>query len=273
MSIVIRSRAAHAAILLFLCNLQQATAADPQSGTGSRAARQDAIAAIPFDRLDPDQRARVSDVVSDASLFRRLPTTVIQCDPDLYLFVVEHPEILANVWELLEIDDVILTPSGPNSYRATDAGATLGNVEYLYRSHDTQLIYAEGSYDGPLFAQPVEGRCVLLLKIGYIREPDGQYYITARLDTFIQLDNLGQEFFAKTFQPLVARVADTSIIQTAGFIESLSRAAELNRQGMHRLAGRLNHVGPEVREQFVAVTAGVAAKARLRQAARPVPRR
>ncbi len=49
--------------------------------TTSDAARRDAIRSIPFDKLSADDRAKVEAVLSNVSLFRRLPTRVVDCDP------------------------------------------------------------------------------------------------------------------------------------------------------------------------------------------------
>ena len=69
---------------------------DPLKAFSNRAARQSALRSIPFDKLDPQSRAKVTSVLSDVSFFRRMPVQVIQCDPDLYLFLVEHPDV--EVW-------------------------------------------------------------------------------------------------------------------------------------------------------------------------------
>ena len=239
---------------------------NPHRASISRASRDDAISSIPFEQLTPEGRAKVSAVLEKTSVFRRLPTQVIQCDPELFLFIIDHPDIVANIWQLLGIEKVVLTPTGLDTFRANDGAGTTGDVEFLHRRHDLHIIYADGAYDGPMFSKPVTGRCVLVLRTGYQRDGDGQYYITNRLDAFIQLDHVGLDFLAKTFQPLVGRVTDYNFLATGTFIENLSRAAELNPDGMSRLAQRLEHVHPDVRDQFLMLSHQVADKAALRQA-------
>ncbi|MGD9648408.1 MAG: hypothetical protein AB7U73_22040, partial [Pirellulales bacterium] len=155
--------------------------------------------------------------------------------------------------------------TSPTTFRADDGEGTRGDVEVLYRNHDTCLVYAGGSYDGPLFSQPITGNCVLMMRSAYSREPDGHYYITTQLDVFVQLHHVGLDFLAKTFQPLVSRVADYNFVATCGFIETLSQTAETNGPGLARLATRLETVDPEVRDQFILVTERVARRARQRE--------
>lgn len=259
-------RALAVLLLAAACCTGARGAENPYRASISKAARQDAIESIPFDRLPAAKQQLANDVLDNVSVFRRLPIGVIQCDPELYLYVVDHPEIIANVWQLLGIENVVLRPIGPDRFRAEDGAGTVGTVEFLYRSHDTHVIFADGAYDGPMFTKPVRGKCLLVLKTGYLRESSGEYYITNRLDAFIHLDHAGVEFLAKTFQPLVGRVADYNFLATGSFLESLSRTAELNPPGMRRLIERLEHLDPEVRDEFMVLTSHVAEKAAVRQA-------
>jgi hypothetical protein len=254
-------RIALPSLLCVLATCSLARGEDPLRATNSRAARKDAVAHLPLNRLSPDDQARVQAVLDKTTIFRRMPTQVICCEPALYDFVADHPQILADIWQLLGIDDVTLTPESDGVFRASDVQGTQGRVEFLYRDQHTRLVYAEGTYDGPLFAKPVTGSCVMLLTSDYVREPDGKYYVTTRLDAFVRLDNAGAEFLAKTFQMLVARVADMSFVQTSSFIEQLSRAAEYNPRGMYRLADKLPHVDDRVKAEFIQLTAGVAQRA------------
>ena len=71
----------------------------------------------------------------------------------------------------------------------------------------------------------------------------------------------GVELLSKVFYPLIAKTADSNFLQTAGFVASLSRTAEVNSRGVERLAGRLTHVQPEVRRQFAELAVEVARRA------------
>lgn len=250
--------------MLLICGLLAPAIAADRGASSGFAARKEAIAAIPMDKLDPQMQAKVSAVLKRTSVYRRMPTTAMRCDPDLYLFILSHPEILANIWQLMQIENVVLEATGPNSYHANDGDGTQGEVEFLYRGRDVQLVYAEGAYEGPLFTQPITGSAVMLLRTGYAQDADGKYRVTTTLDAFVHLDNVGLDFLAKTFQPLVCRVADYNFLVTAQFIEALSRTAEVNQMGMQRLAANLQQLDPQVRAQFAMLAAEVAQRAAAR---------
>ena len=223
---------------------------DPRYATTSKSARQSALRSIPFEQLDQSARAKVGSVLSNLSVFRRMPVRVIDCDPDMYLFLVRNPDVVVNIWDVLNITKLQLRQLGDDPYRLAEDEGTLGKVEFLYSSHDTHVIYGEGTYEGPLFARPVSGRCLAVLRTGYVREPDGRYYITTRLDTFLAVDHQCVELLTKAFHPLIGRTADENFVQTVTFLGCLSRTAEVNSRGVQRLATKLEYVRPELRLQL-----------------------
>ncbi len=256
---------AAAAICLYPQGLA-ATAAEPPAtpksapfeATTSLAARQDAIEAIPLDKLDAASKAKANGVLNNLTVFRRLPVRVIDCDPDLYLFLVRHPDVVVNIWEVMKLTQIQVRQTAANSFKIVEPAGTQATMEYLYRGHDIHVMYAEGSYTG--LARPVHGRCLVVLKSGYVRETNGRYYITNRLDAFLAVEPGAVELVTKAIHPLVGKIADNNFIQTAGFVSSLSRTAETNAPSVQRLASKLSYVQPEYRQQFAELAAAVAAK-------------
>lgn len=234
---------------------------DPLRASSSRAVQEEAQQSLPCEKLDADSRAKVNAVLSNVSLFRRLPVRVIQCDPDFYLLLVRHPDIVVNIWRLLGVTRMSLEQTGPCTFRVTDGTGTVGTLEYLYRSPDTEVVYAEGSYEGPLFGKKIHCKTLAILKSGYVLEADGRSYIISRLDTFMNVENLGAEILTKTFQPLVCRAADINFTQTAGFVGSLSRHRGAQPNRVERLSGKLVRVPADVRQEFAQATERVAQRA------------
>jgi len=203
----------------------------------------------------------VAWVLENTSVFRRLPIRVTVCDPDLYQFLVQHPDVVVNIWEHFGVSHLTLRQIGPDAYQVTDDVGTSGTIQYLYRSRDTNVAYIDGQYTGRLLGQHVRGRGIMVLKSGYVRDVEGRCYVTSRLDAFMNIEPGGAEFLTKTFLPLVGKVADQNFTQTADFLGSLFRTAEVNRRGMQRLAARLDKIQPEVREQFAQLAEQVAQRA------------
>jgi hypothetical protein len=231
------------------------------AATASKAARDSAIRSIPMDKLDAKAQAKVRNVLGITSVFRRLPISVIQCDPEMYLFLVHRPDVVVNTWRVLGLSQMSMERIGADTFRLDDGAGTRGTLEFLYRSNDTQLVYVSGTYRGPPFPKPVEGHGVLLLRCGYAQEPNNRYYITNRMDAFMAVEPGAAEIMTRTLQPLIGKIADANFAQTVGFVSSLSRTAELNEAGMHRLAGKLTLIEPAARQELVEIASRVAQRA------------
>ncbi|MCR4414052.1 MAG: hypothetical protein NUV77_16675 [Thermoguttaceae bacterium] len=240
---------------------EPAVQGDPNKATSSRAARDNAIESIPFDRLSAEGKQKVQWVLQNTSVFRRLPIRVVQCDADLYLFLVEHPDVVVNIWEVLGVSHLTMRQTGPDTYQVTDDIGTTGSMQFLYRSRDTHVLYVDGTYTGSMFGHRVRGRGLMVLKSGYVRDVQGRCFVTSRLDAFMNVEPGGAEFLTKTFQPVVGKIADTNFLQTVGFLACLSRTAEVNLPGMQRLAARLAKVSPQTREQLAQLAQQAAQRA------------
>ncbi len=242
------------------------------AGSNNRQVRDEAMRAIPLDKLPEDLRPKVASVLKNTSIFRRVPVQVIDCDPDLYLFLARHPEVVVNIWQLMGISRVSLVRTGANSYQGNDGSGTTGTVTLCYSNHDTQVVYAEGSYEGPMFSRPLRAQCVLVLRAGYIQETNGRYYITNRLDAFIHIDHAGLELIAKTFNPLVNKTVDINFRETIAFVGTVSRTAEANPPGMQRLSAKLTSTEPAIRDEFARISSDVSVKNAEREAAANQPK-
>jgi len=235
------------------------TAEVVRSGTNSRDAHDEAVAALPLTRMTAAARTKTNDVVRDHSLYRQLPTEMLHCDPELYLFFVNRPETVVNIWEVLRISDVRLRQTGANSYRGDDGRGTVTDFEFLYRSQDKHVIYGEGNYEGPLLGRRVRGTCILFLRTRYLRDESQAYYISHQLDAFVKLESLGAEVMARTLQRTFGQVADRNFSEVSQFVANLSRKTKEEPEWALRMARELDRVHPTVRQDFVDLTSRLSA--------------
>ena len=77
--------------------------------------------------------------------------------------------------------------------------------------------------------------------------------MTAHMDVFLKLDNVGADLIAKTISPLVVKTADYNYLETLRFVSQLSSAAQRDPEAVERLTARLDGLTPEVRQRFVQI--------------------
>jgi hypothetical protein len=233
----------------------EATSSD---ATSSRAARDEAVRNMPWKLMSPANRQTANNIVRDASIYRRLPTRIIDCDPDLFTFLLQHPEVVIDVWRVMGISQVALNRGPDGIYRGTDGAGTTGTLRYLFcnwgqEAQNVAVVYADGAYSGPPFMTPLKAQSVMFVRSSGVRETNGRHYITVRIDSFVRVEQLGVEIIAKTVQPWISKTADQNLIETMTFVSNFSRTAEKNPQGMQRLATRLNTVDEPTRNELVAL--------------------
>jgi hypothetical protein len=248
-----------AVVAVFLAARAATAAEDPAKASTSAAARADAARLIPLAQLDPQVRRQVTNVVKHAGIFRRLPTTLFPCDHGLYAYLVRHPEVIVNLWQVMGVTQVTIERLADGSYKAADGAGTSCSIRYVHSGDGLEVIYAEGAYSGPLFRHPVRAKCVLVLKTVYLEAPDGRKVVQSRMDCFVHVENSGLELIAKTVQPLVGKTADHNFTESSAFFGMLSRAAYRNNDAVARLASRLSKIEPQTRNEFAGIVRQAAA--------------
>jgi hypothetical protein len=227
------------------------------SGESSHSAQQDAMRHVPISKLNEEAQRKVMSVLERPSIYRRLPQQTIDCDPDLFVHLIRNPEVIVNIWEVMQISQMTAERTGAFSWKGNDGQGTQSNVELVYGTDELHLVYGEGFYEGPLLKRKVAGRCVVLLRSGYGLGQDSRAQVSNKLDVFIAIDNVGAELIAKTLQPLVGSTADSNFTEAANFISKLSNTAEKSPEGMPRLAAKLHRCDDTVKREFTAISSTV----------------
>ncbi len=239
-----------------LATARPAYAIETSRASTSAASRADALRSIPLRKLDPRYRQSVQQVLNDTSLYRRLPTMMVECHPPMFTFMAKNPDLLVQIWRQLGISNVNLVRTGTNAYRLTDNVGTTGKLVIVEQTCDDLaqnriVMYAEGAYEGKPFKRPMTAQCVMLLRSGSVKETNGRPYVAARLDTFVRIDRTSLELFAKALHPLVGKNADRNFSDTITFIGNLSQAAETRPVTIERLALSLPHTSSGQRSELV----------------------
>ncbi|QDV73170.1 hypothetical protein Spa11_13640 [Botrimarina mediterranea] len=245
------------ALVLSVCLLPAPLRAQDGGGSESSDARQAALRAIPWQSLTAADRPEVQRIVTDATLYRQMPTRVIDCDDELFAYLVDHPELIVDSWNVMGVSRLRLEPIAPGRYRVADTAGAAGDIRVLHREGGgaaplRMLLLAEGSYQAPPMPSSIDGQSVILLRAEPIEERNGRCYLTTRLDTFIRFEGPATKLVAKTLKPLILRTADHNFVETMRFVALFSRTAETNPDGMVRLAGRLEQVDAATRDEFAA---------------------
>src|SRR5690606_39744487 len=126
------------------------------AGSSSREAREDAMRTIPYRQLNPDARRKVDAVLDNVTVFRRMPVQIMSCDPDFYLFMVQHPDVMVDLWKALGISNLTLVRTGADTFHGRDTEGSMNAIQIHYSSPELHLIYAVGTYVGGVLTKAAQ---------------------------------------------------------------------------------------------------------------------
>jgi len=226
--------------------------------SSSKAVQEAARKSLPWNQLSQADRRLAHYMVRNTSVFRRMPTRVIRCRPDVFTLLAQRPEVVASIWNVMGVSQLQVTRVSNSSFRAADQAGTQGAVRVLHANwgadaRNEMLVYAEGVYEAKPLPRPIKARSLLYLRSASTVEENGETYVTARLDSFIHFERASANFIAKTLQPLLHRTADHNFVETMKFVSTFSRTTEQNPSGVARLAGRLKNIDAGARAELVSL--------------------
>jgi len=219
------------------------------------------VAKIPFQELNQEARQKINSVLDKPSFSRRLPSASIPCDHELFLFLVRHPEVLVNIWDVMQITKVELLRVADFEFRGNDGAGTTCRSELIYGTSNLHIYYGTGVYSGTMAARDVSGRCLCVLRSVTGQDTAGNPTIGSQMDIYMKLDSFGADLVTRTLAPVVGKTADSNFRETAHFISQLSQVCENNPTAVQNMAQRLTKVQPEVRQKFSQCALQVALRA------------
>jgi len=230
---------------------QQAT-----SGTSSRVAKQQAIDSLPYHQLTERAKQNLNQVLDRPSFYRQLPATSIEADPEYLQFLIRHPEVIVNIWQLMGVTKMSSERTGPFSLKTNDGAGTISDLELMFGSQDLHIFYGRGTYEGSVIRRPISGNCVLIVRTTYRPGPSGTPIATNELNVFLKVDNATANLVARTLQPLIGPTADHNFVESLKFVQRLNETTERNGPGVQKMAQRFD-VTPQVRADFIRVAGNV----------------
>jgi hypothetical protein len=235
-----------------------------------------AVAELPLARMSPEHRQLAEHYGRAATLHRRLPAEIIQCEPEFLEFVLTKPEALVDVWRVLGISRVALDPVAADTWRLSDGYGTTGIVRLIHHDRGPAggllVFHGRGGYDGPLAPKPLTGSCLLVVRHAPAADTD-QPAQRVEVEAFLDVDGLGLEIVTRTLQSLIVRSAAANVHEICLFVSQFARAAERNPAGVARLAERMSRTPPTDRRALVALASGVSGTPPVRAAADTSPER
>lgn len=263
-------------VLAILLLLSSAFGEELTTGSSSRKLRQEVVNELPWGQLNAETKSKIADVVNKPNMYRSLPRMAIQIDPEYLNFLIRHPEVVVNIWELMGITEMKAKRVGPYNIQTDDGAGTTSNMELVYGSGDTHIFYGEGQYEGPVLRKTLNASCVIVVRtaprkqaLNLAGQPAGvinkQRQMVCQLDVFLKIQNAAAGFVVRTIQPIVGPTADHNFAESMKFLQRLNETTEQNGYGVQEMGKKLS-VDRPVQQKFISIAGDVHQRAVSRAA-------
>ena len=264
------------AVLMMLFLGSFAMGEELTTGSSARKLRQEVVKQLPWAQLNPETKAKIGDVVDKPNMYRSLPRMAIQIDREYLNFLIRHPEVVVNIWELMGITEMKAKRIAPYVIETDDGAGTTSNMELVYGSNDTHIFYGEGQYEGPVLRKTLNARCVIVVRtsprkqgVGLAGQAAGvvnkERQMVCQLDVFLKIQNAAAGFVVRTIQPIVGPTADHNFAESMKFLQRLNETTEQNGYGVQEMGKKLS-VDRPVQQKFILIAGDVHQRAASRAA-------
>jgi hypothetical protein len=233
-------------------------------GTSSTAARKAAIAALPVERLSPENRQKVGAILKSVSFFRQLPKVTFAVEPEVYNYFVAHPDAAVSIWRSMKISKLQMWQTGRFDYEADTGDGSVGTLEVLHTGGEMNLVTCDGLYKSPLFTRPIEAKSLLLLQTSFSRDAEGTTYVTHCANLFVSFPSQTMDVVSKIFSPLAVTMTDRTFTEVSLFLKMMSLAMARRPDWVEQVAANMDGVADIRKDQVLELNAQVHSAARKR---------
>ena len=181
-----------------------------------------AAAQVPLNQLPPPLREDVRLTVERPTLFTSGPQESFLCRPELYFWLLDHPDKAVGAWRRLGAACLDITDRGGGRFGwADDQGNDL-YWDTIYRTDGLRIWYAQGKVrPGPLLPL-VPVRAVVILRHGKTRADGDAALMYQQADVFVHTDSKTAALAMRLMGPSAPRMAEQGVAQLEMFFSALA---------------------------------------------------
>jgi hypothetical protein len=176
---------------------------------------------VPLEQIPPALRDRVRQVVHQPTLFCPGPAEAFAGRPDLYLWLLDHPDRAMRAWRRLGAKCTEIRDRGDGTFAWCDDQGSAIHWQTVFDDASRRVWYAEGkARPGPLLPS-VSVQIVLVLRHGQ-RPADSEHTLLFhQAEVFVKTDSKAAAVIARILGPSTPRLAAEGLGQLELFFSGL----------------------------------------------------
>jgi hypothetical protein len=210
---------------------------------------------VPLERIAPEHRESVAEVIRDHTFHRTGETDNFPCAANLYLSLLNEPLVPLTLWKDLSTSPVQLQKIGPDRYQGTDGSGATAIWDFIFRSPRLHVMLAYFNYVSPHGAARVDARILLVVRSNYAVDASKEPWVQHDVEAFVKVDSKGWKALARTMRPVVEKILEEQVREAGQFVSLMSRLVVTYPNWACQTIGNQPAIDPATRNQFQTVVA------------------
>jgi hypothetical protein len=139
-------------------------------------------------QIPAGERARLQEVAEAASVSARAAGEPFIARPDVFEFLLDHPEFATHVTRALKLARYRIWRGPEGGLWLDDGWGVLGQFSVVYSTSGTRVAYAHGQYQSGLLPS-IKGQAVVLIEYGLSPAADHKSLISPAVTGFVKLES------------------------------------------------------------------------------------
>ena len=220
------------------------------AGQAARARTIDPSQVVPLDKIAPERREVVAEVISEYTVHRQGAPETFPCNPKVYLSLLNEPALTLALWKDLSTSPVRLRQIGPGRYEGTDGNGATASWEFVYRSPKLHVLLCHLDYASPRGAARLEARIVLVVHCGFYREVNGDHWVQHDVEAYVKVDSKGWKAVARTVRPLIEKLLEDQVREAGWFVSLMGRLVAMYPNWACQVAMSQGEIDADTRQRF-----------------------
>ncbi|MEZ6126316.1 MAG: hypothetical protein R3C49_24585 [Planctomycetaceae bacterium] len=224
--------------------------------TSDKAIMESAQSQIPYGKMSARSQQRASFIAGNASLYRRMPSLQYEVNPDIYQYLINHPDVAISTWRVMGISKLEMTEKNAFQFAAAAADGSRGDADVLWRDGSQCLFLTQGSYVSPLLPNAIEASALVWLRYRFVPTKTGTVLVNQQVETFVYFPSGAVDTLVRLASVVTNTILDRNVFEVSLYAKMMSSAAEKEPEWIEQVAQRMDGVRPERRVELAMVARG-----------------
>lgn len=212
---------------------------------------------LPYPQMSPGARDRASRILANTSQYRRMPSLQYPVDPNMYQYLINHPDVAVSTWRAMGISKLQMSQKSRFEYEARAIDGSDGIADVLWRDGNQCLFIVEGRYNSPVLPSSINASALVWLQYRFVRNSQGEVVVNQQVETFIHFHSAAIETIARLASRITNSILDRNVFEVSLYARMMSQAGQRDPQWISEVASRLDGVPASRRVELVRVSRGL----------------